>query len=91
MIELQNDCNSNTSNVPETAVQHGEAYACLDSDGIWYRVVVKQLLGANGFQLYSCDYGYMYNVNSSKNLKVLASAFRTLPQLAMAAKLFGIL
>lgn len=89
MIGLQDICNSHTSIVPESEVLQGEAYACLESDGIWYRVVVKQLLGANSFQLYKCDYGYSVNVTSSKNFKMLASKFRKLPQLAMSAKLYG--
>lgn len=91
MTALQDDCNSNTCNVHESAVRIGEAYACLESDGIWYRVIVKELLDFNGFQLYNCDYGDMFNVYGSDKLKVLAYGFRALPQLAMAAKLYGML
>lgn len=89
MKELQDNCNSQISDMSESAVQQGEAYACLESDGIWYRVVVEQLLGDSGFKLYRCDYGDSLNVNSSTNLKFLASEFRKLPQLAMSAGLYG--
>lgn len=91
MIEMQQYCKASTGYVAESEIQLGEAYACLQNDGIWYRVVVEQLLGGNVFQLFSCDYGDLAVVHGSEQLKVLPVVYRTLPQLAMSAKLYGMI
>lgn len=54
----------------------------------YFRVVVDQILGSTMFLICYCDYGDIVMVNSDR-LKMLPAKFRTLPRLAISAKLYG--
>lgn len=75
--------------VADAAVKVGQVYACQQNDGHWYRAVVDKLLHESTFMIGFCDYGDVTIVHSER-LKELPAQFRTLPMLAINAKLFGI-
>uniref|UniRef100_A0A182JIM9 Tudor domain-containing protein 7 n=1 Tax=Anopheles atroparvus TaxID=41427 RepID=A0A182JIM9_ANOAO len=90
MCELQEFCMSKAQIVRKNQIRQGEAYAALNRDGHWYRIVVVNILfGRSPIHAYFCDFG-MIEMLTIDNLRVLPANFRVLPQQAVKAKLYGV-
>lgn len=68
--------------------QQTHIHTCIKYIIYIFRVVVEQILGSTMFLICYCDYGDIVMVNSDR-LKMLPANFRTLPRLAISAKLYG--
>ncbi|KAG4078963.1 hypothetical protein HA402_010915 [Bradysia odoriphaga] len=89
MKSLQDYCAKSRDALTLDKVREDDAYACLHSDGKWYRAVVERHLGTKLLVSF-CDLGDIDCIDDVQRLKILPKEYRDLPKLAMTARLYGI-
>lgn len=89
MKELQEYCTNNDEFIPGDMIEVGQAYAALNTDGIYHRVTVENVFNSSMIHVCYCDFGDIAVLSNDK-LKTLPAKFRTLPKQAVVAKLYGV-
>ncbi|XP_037947312.1 tudor domain-containing protein 7-like [Teleopsis dalmanni] len=89
MAELTVYCKSTDDFVPFNKIKIGQAYAAKNEEGVYSRVIVKDIISSDIIHIFFCDFGDTMTVNNEK-LKFLPAKFRKLPKLALHSRIWNI-
>lgn len=90
MNDLQKHCNTTGKFKSLSDIQKGECYAVYDDDSQkWIRASVESVIDQHFINCLFVDSGNFKTISLDK-LRTLPNKFRTLPKLAMKARLYGV-